>query len=542
MRTRGGERVRASRRPARRALWAPQGSVVEGCDKQAPGLVVRNEFQRDLSVADEGRELRVSPQDALDELAAPTQLLSRDLVRNKGRVCPSARNDHLKVVAADPQRNASHDYRVSVLQELKGEIPSRSLWSLDLQRGAVPHGASVAGCEIRAKVACRAHSRCVGAAATEQHESFSVPRVGVDTVSFAWRPTGDELLWRRLRGGAEDGHICGIWQVRPAGVVGGWMLKKKLGSASWFFYPDNELIYCEGRLGAMLSDDLRDFSLGPFFSLGMAALNLEEVFAPVVGRDRETGISDERGRVRRLDLAAELRWSDPADGIAALDALADLTLPRVKVCEWRHEGRTETIAYYTATKKKRLLHRIYDKGVQGGSDPAGTLLRFERQHRFNKASQTLAEEVAWQGDPEALWLDGFEDWAKAAEDLNVAGPDAAQRHLIEKVERGELQREKAERLIGSLAVARLRGEGWWRDLGKPHLGRRRRRELADHGLALAPSAKSQPDVPLGEAIRALRVAWREPTNGQAAPGSAARRTKREQGAKTAMAQTGREAN
>lgn len=399
-----------------------------------------------------------------------------------------------------------------------------------------------ARCEISANRACWVHSRCVGAAATEQHESFSVPRVGVDTVSFAWRPTGDELLWRRLRGGAEDGHICGLWQVCPAGVVGGWMLKKKLGAASWFFYPDNELIYCEGRLGAMLADDLRDFSLGPFFSLGIAAHTLEEVFAPVVGRDREDGISDDPGRVRRLDLAAELRWSDPADGIAALDALADLTLPRVKVCEWRHEGRTETIAYYTAAKKKRLLHRIYDKGVQSGSDPAGTLLRFERQHRFEKAKQQLAEEVAWQGNPEALWLDGFEDWAQAAESLNVAGPDAAQRHLIEKVESGELQREKAERLIGSLAVARLRGEGWWRDLGKPHLGRRRRRELADHGLALAPSAKSQPEVPLGEAIRALRTAWREPTSGQAKPGSGEPRAKRERDATRATAQDGRTAS
>ncbi len=295
-------------------------------------------------------------------------------------------------------------------------------------------------------------------------------------------------------------------------------------------------------VGAMLAGDARDLSLGPFFALGIAALNLEEVFAPVIGHDADDGITEEPGRIRRLDLAADLRCSDPADGIAALDALADLTLPRVKVCEWRHEGRTETIAYYTATKKKRLLHRIYDKGVQTGSDPAGTLLRFERQHRFEKSKQALAEDVAQNGDPEKLWLDGFEDWASAAEELNVGGADAAQRHLIEKVERGELQREKAERLIGSLAVARLRGEGWWRDLGKPHLGQRRRRELADHGLALSPSDKAPREVPLGEAIRALRAAWREPTTGQAEPGSAERRTKRKRGAVTVTAKAGRTAS
>ncbi|KAA0271933.1 MAG: hypothetical protein EDQ89_09270 [Acidobacteria bacterium] len=364
----------------------------------------------------------------------------------------------------------------------------------------------------------------------------------MDTVSFAWRPTGDELLWRRLRGGAEDGHICGIWQVRPAGVPGGWMLKSKLGAASWFFYPEHELIYCEGRLGAILAGDLRDFSLGPFFALGIAALNLAELFAPVAGRDAEDGITGEPATLRRLDLAAELLWADPADGLAALGALADLHLPRVKVCEWRHEGRTETIAYYTATKKRRLLHRIYDKGVQTGSYPAGTLLRLERQHRIEKAKQETAEHVAQHADPESLWLDGFEDWADAAERLQVTSADGAERLLLEKVECGELQREKAERLLGSLAVARLRGEGWWRELGKPHLGRRRRRELADHGLPLSPSAKVPREVPLGEAIRALRAAWREPTNGQTATGSGARRTQRKQAANAATVQAGRKAN
>lgn len=379
-------------------------------------------------------------------------------------------------------------------------------------------------------------------AAKEQHESFSVPRVGVDTVSFAWRPVGDELLWRRLGGGAEDGHICGLWQVRPAGVVGGWMLKKKIGAASWFFYPDSRLIYCEGRLAAILAGDPRDRSLAPFFALHFAALNLSEAFAPVIAHDPEEGIGGDPARVRRLDLAAELRWSDPADGIATLRALGDLSLPRVKVCEWRHEGRTETIAYYTATKKKRLLHRIYDKGVESGSDQAGVLLRFERQHRFTKDAQEPVAQLALVGDPEALWLDGFEDWAKAAERLMIGGTDAAQRHLVEKVERGELQREKAERLVGSLAIARMRGEGWWRDLGKPHLGNRRRRELADHEVALAPSAKPEREVPLGDAIQALRAAWKEPPTEQAEPTSAERRTKRKRGAMEATAQRGRTAS
>lgn len=382
----------------------------------------------------------------------------------------------------------------------------------------------------------------MGAAVTEQHKSFSVPRVGVDTVSFAWRPTGDELLWRRLRGGAEDGHISGLWQIRPAGVVGGYTVKKKIAAASWFFFPEHELIYCEGRLGAILAGDIRDRSLGSFRSLLRAALELEEAFAPVVARDRTDGIGGSAPCVRRLDLAADLRWNDPAHGIAALRALGDLSMPRVKIAEWRHEGRTETIAYYTATKKKRLLHRIYDKGIESGSDPAGALLRFERQHRFERAKQTPVERMALSGDPEALWLDGFEDWAHAAERLKVGGVDGAQLRLVEMVERGDLAPHEAERRIGSLAVARMRGEGWWRDLGKPHLVRRRRSDLADLGIPLAPSEKPQREVMLGEAIRALRAAWQEPTTGQAEPGSADRRTERKGGGDPALARAGRRAD
>ena len=364
----------------------------------------------------------------------------------------------------------------------------------------------------------------------------------MDTVSFAWRPTGDELLWRRLRGGAEDGSISGLWRVVGAGVAGGYGLKKKIAAARWFFFPQHELIYCEGRLGAILAGDDRDHSLGPFFALNFAALNLAEAFAPVVGHDRENGIGGPPAVLRRLDLAAELRWDDPADGVATLRALGDLSLPRVKVAEWRHEGRTETIAYYTATKKKRLLHRIYDKGIQSGSDPAGTLLRFERQHRFARDKQQPVEQLARDGDPEALWLDGFEDWAEAAERLQVGGHDAAQLRLVEKVERGELEPHEAERRIGSLAVAQIRGEGWWRDLGKPHLVRRRRSDLADHGLTLAPSEKPVREIPLGEALQALRAAWSEPPSEQAEPTSAERRNKRKRDAMEATAQRGRSAS
>ena len=365
----------------------------------------------------------------------------------------------------------------------------------------------------------------------------------MDTVSFAWRPTEDEVLWDRLQNATKSNlrSIAGLWRVRPSGVPGGWMLSDPLGAARWFFFPDSRLIFAEGRLGAMLSGNDGDFSLAPFSSLPDAPWELEKHLVPVLGHDEEDGIGGKGTALRRLDLAAELRWEDPSDGLAALRALGTLSIPRVKVCEWRHEGRTETVSYYTNTKKRKLLMRIYDKGVQTRSAAPGTLLRFERQHRWAKSDQPQVLDFSFDADPAGLWLDRFEDWAESAQRLAVEGGEASQLHLIEAVERGELDREKAERLIGALAVAQLRGESWWADLGKPHLGQRRRRDLDALGVTLAPSGEPVPEVALGAAIEALRDAWGKPLDQPAEPLATDGRLKRNGGGQQATAQSGSEA-
>lgn len=372
--------------------------------------------------------------------------------------------------------------------------------------------------------------------------SFSVARVGIDTVSFAWRPETDEVLWDRLQNGAQARSIGGLWRVSPAGVPGGWMLSKPVGCARWFFFPDSRLIFAEGRLGAMLSGQDGDFSLGAFSSLPEAALRIEEQIAPVFGHDPGDGIGGELIGIRRCDQAAEVLWHRPSDGLSSLRALGTLSVPGVKACEWRHEGRTETVSYYTATKKRALLMRIYDKGVQTRSAVPGALLRFERQHRWVKADQPELFDFVFRADPAALWLDRFEDWAESAERLAVEGAEGSQRRLIEAVESGDLDREKAERLIGALAIARLRGESWWSDLGKPHLGQRRKRDLDALGVPLAPSAGPVPTVALGASIAALRAAWGQPLDQQVGPSSDAARAKRSGGTKLATTRPGRRAD
>lgn len=201
--------------------------------------------------------------------------------------------------------------------------------------------------------------------------------------------------------------------------------------------------------------------------------------------------------------------------------------PRVKVSEWRFEGRVQTISYHSTGKSQGVYHRVYDKGVESGKAPAGTLLRFERQMRWAKPEQPTLVQLL-QRDPEELWLGQSGRWAPEAEKLVVGGPGAAQARLLHAVDANEITALEAERLMGWLAIAEIRGEGWWRDEGRSHIAHRRRKELNALGITPSPPWEDGTEVALGPPIRAIREAWRDSRLG-AKPRGAEQRSRRKRG-------------
>lgn len=75
------------------------------------------------------------------------------------------------------------------------------------------------------------------------------------------------------------------------------------------------MIFAEGRLVEMAARDLDDGqTLAPLPDLIPASVNLDQVFGPVVGR--RDSLPASAARLRRLDLASDLRFEDPARGFA----------------------------------------------------------------------------------------------------------------------------------------------------------------------------------------------------------------------------------
>ncbi len=378
---------------------------------------------------------------------------------------------------------------------------------------------------------------------------FWVSSVGVDTCSFAYRPLDPEL-WQMLSWAAANGKVptesaLQGWpptqpmkegeqhQCHPVGR-GGFVIKPAIHSTNFLFYPQNKLIAAEGRLAAMDAGDLNNHALAAPELLAPVAKKIARAFevvaSPAIGLLQQAPAA-----VRRLDLAAELRFSDPADGLRTLAAVAQVTTPGLKTVTWRNQTRTETVSFIA--KSGRVVSRLYDKGAEisarGGDGPdPGLLLRWETQTRWEKKKQR-SPKVVTEDDPAAMWLKGFKQCAAEAEGLVVAPPADIERLVLEAAETGDLSVPLAERLVSTLVISRLRGDSWWSNREHPKTGQRRRRELRKHGFAVAPAGLSEP-VELGPVVEDLRNAWGR-AGGRAEEPSDELRPKRKRGAKATKA-------
>jgi hypothetical protein len=203
-------------------------------------------------------------------------------------------------------------------------------------------------------------------------------------------------------------------------------------------------------------------------------------------------------------------FTDGAQGLRFLRALAVLDLPRLNADAWRKDERNETINFRNGA---RIRVRAYDKRVERGSHAPGERLRVEHQIRFVGAKQPSPHEWA-HADLGRTWQGPLKAW-EAADDVVVADLNGMQRVILEAVNEGKLSAFTAERLLGTLLLrGRGMGKEWWSAQGKPHLWGRRSRELRDLGLILDEDGLGREDedaeLPLGTVLRALRQAWPAP--------------------------------
>jgi hypothetical protein len=350
---------------------------------------------------------------------------------------------------------------------------------------------------------------------------------GVDTVSFAWRPQS-ERLWAHLeepleRGGLLQGcdpesHELFAASEVMRGAGGAVLVKESIGGGRVGYYPQHRFIYIEGRLAALYAGDAKAPGLAPPWQLEnascLSALRVSDLLYP-------SSILFEKCSVRRIDLSADIHFTEPSQGLRLLKALSSIECAPLKTCPYFKNGRVETINYRTPVRGA-IRARIYDKGLQSGAirrgeAAPGERLRLETQNRYVGAQQPAPARLARAGLGR-MWQGRLKGW-EATENVVVADLNAMQRVILDAVTAERLSAFTAERLLGTLALrGRGMGKDWWTAQGKEHLWGRRSRELRDLGLVLDEDGlggdHKEDELPLGTVLRALRQAWPSGVPGQ----------------------------
>ena len=326
----------------------------------------------------------------------------------------------------------------------------------------------------------------LGRTNSEGDDTFVAAGAGIDTVRYRFRAAPS--AFERLRWLPHQVGVRGEVFVQADGIRSGC--------------TRTGLLYTEGRLAALL-EGRRSNRL---------CLRAELPDGAVAVRERLARLGVDAGdhvALGRLDLAAELRFDDGADGVALLRAASLLDVPWAKTgTDGRKAGGLETV-YFRTVRGRKMLGRMYDKGLESGSCASGRLVRYERQLRWEKEREpTLAEALQLRlGDLYAKQLATFRD---EQHDLLVVPALSGVDVIWGMVQSGAIDLRLAERLMGYVM---LRSSGRT-DRLPARTRQRRERALREIGLVIADDQMigSRP-VPLGRYLDALVGAWDEGDDG-----------------------------
>jgi len=283
---------------------------------------------------------------------------------------------------------------------------------------------------------------------------------------------------------------------RPAAGGGVVFLESGPGGTKLGAYGRG-MIWWEGRVDALLSDDSRSWNLRPAVDVVAARNMAAAAFDVLAGEPVSDYEPRPPGEVRRFDLAHEFEFDDGRDGLAFLHTVAGMCPPRRKLDVIKgNDGQAQTV-YVRQAKSFVVTERLYDKGVESGSHPAGQRLRYEAQRRPPRASR-FAPEVLATLDLSGEYSRSIKTYVKGGENVIAAGPKGTVRHLAEKAARGEVSLAKAERLVGSVELLREYGRSIYPD---DRQQRRRLQALREAGIALEDELPSDHIVPVGQLLR-----------------------------------------
>lgn len=295
---------------------------------------------------------------------------------------------------------------------------------------------------------------------------------GIDTWRLVRYLDDDRDLQRALSLCEDAGRGLALSQLRPRDHVVGLL-------------PGHRMLWIEGH---------------PVVDGLAHPTTLPQAARDVLGAVQEVGFPLGRdGGVARCDGTVTLGFDDRKQGIAVLQGVAALDFPRSMPVVY---GKPPQTVYIAAERSARRLARVYDKGLETSTAAPGSLVRFENQVRYSKELRRVVEDVDL-GHVRHRYEKRFGPMAKSAAGVTVASLPVLAARVADRVERGEMRYQEAERVLGFLA---LHQAGPARGLPGRTM-RRRRSELRDRGLVLADDFFEPVEVNLGDTIEAALAAW-----------------------------------
>lgn len=338
---------------------------------------------------------------------------------------------------------------------------------------------------------------------TRFKDSFCLHQSGVDSVSYALRPQCDEghQAISRFRSRSEFLNFeTGEYHRTTNGPSGSVLIDKPVNGMRLGCFPGTALIFAEGRLGAMLARSGDEHRLMNACLLPTGESRFHEALR-LLGFELEP----ELARVRRLDLAAELRFTKTADGTSFMRALASLDVPGLKRDVWIGKGGVIETVYFRTPKRGQVRLRVYRKDLEAKIKGQGVIVRVERQVRYSKAQQQTSERVSGS-DLSALFEGRLEVLARGSGSVVVSNLSGAQEMILKRCEEQAISPRKAERMLGTLTLLDHFGREWW---DKAYTVARRERELQDLGIVLDTERQEREPVPVGELLTLLVESFRD---------------------------------
>ena len=254
------------------------------------------------------------------------------------------------------------------------------------------------------------------------------------------------------------------------------------------YHRAHELLWVEGRPVQVL-EERRTSRLLPAGALGDAHEAVLTRVRDLFPDARPVGLS-------RVDVTVTVALENAPEGWAMLRGIASLDVPRRKPALYLDQTATKPQTVYWLTDAGKVRERVYDKGVQLGTERPGTRIRLEAQTRHPKATRTGAEHWTMERARETF-EQRFGAMARAADGLSVCSEHVLRSQVREYVERERLSARQARALLGYVACESA-------GIGQPGRTRRyHRAELRKLGLAHALDGVDEADeldVELGEVL------------------------------------------